>query len=846
MLPTATVNTHDRNHSAAIGLKGLHPRLTVLPAGTHERLSLTEHLARLLLSAPGIESNGKVTALGADELDATAQDVARQRVAQHAQLRDELTAQLRQAREQQAVAANRRDEAAARARRLASHLAECDALLDQAGQLTKTADEAERNLDERRIELENARDRLALVQEQRDAATRAIEDAQSQLDELGASELDENSLRRELEKAGHELRSAEAAHSEVQGALHSIETSAAERAALRDQIAHERTELVARMEAPLLDPQPVQHALAAFDAETQPGQLEVVAQDLAREWGEVDAELARIETALPPPPSNDELNTAQHDLAEIDNLIAQLEANPSQSRLHPAARDEIERAHEAVLDAEEALDQSGGHPDAAAYLQQARMAEQQVLVSYGYETYLDLLMTEPEPDEGQAELLDALRARRHAEDTLTSLWAATEPPQIVLALRARRDRIFREAADLLGNDPGEHVAELLYAHPVVPPNRTRDLANSLANYGIYPVGVSVRDTAISFLLDMEREIEARNAVWHDVERLDQELVALDDEDGRDNAEAQQFVEAAYLTAADLEAATDRVEQLEREMVERSSHDERRIQRVAAAEQLRAQIAAVTEALERSDEEYHVGVAEAEGSATAAEASLERATAALSDAIRKLRRISEALPPALRPKPSNDPLGELPLLRETLAGEVERADVALNTASRDLERARSDIDETQAELDAHLTTQPTDDLVPEDLCRAVGQMIGVSHHPAVLDDPFAGFADDERADMLDALAASSATRPVVLLTDDLETLGWAISLPDDVGAVMGLPSPDDPDDDFDDELAIDDAANYDDDDDYDDEFDDDYDDDYRDYDEEGYEPASPSGVIAPTT
>ena len=812
----------------------------MLAAGTHERSSLTEHLARLFFGAADGGSNGSLVALGADDLDAMAHEVAQQRVEEHAQVRDELTAQLRRAREQQAVTANRRDEAAARARRLASHLGECDSLLDQAGQLTKTADEAERLLDERRLELEGARDRLALVQEQRDAATRAIDDAQSQLDELGASELDENALRRELEKAGHELRTAETAHAEVQGALHVIETGAAERGALREQIAHERTDMVARMESPLYDPAPVQQALAAFDAETQPGQLDLVAQDLAREWSEVDAELARIETALPTPPSNDELNTAQHDLAELERLVADLENNTGQSRLHPGARDEIERAHEAVLDAEEALDQSGGHPDAAAQLHHARMTEQQVLAGYGYETYFDLLMTEPEPDEAQSELLDALRARRVAEDTLTSLWAATEPPQIVIALRARRDRTFREAAELLGCDPAEHVAELLYAHPIVPPARTRDLANALANYGIYPVGISARDAAISFLLDLEREVEGRNAVWHDVERLDQEALALDEEDARDGEEAQQFIDAAYLTATDLEAATERVEQLEREMMDRTSHDERRIQRVAAAEQLRAQIAAVTEALHRSDEDYHVGVSDADAQATAAEASLERATAALSDAIRKLRRISEALPPALRPKPSNDPLGELPLLRETLAGEVERADVALTTASRDLERARADIDETQADLDAHLTRQPSDDLVPGDLRRAVGRMVGIGDQPAVLNDPFEGFSDEDHAEMLDALAMSSAQRPVVLLTDDLETLGWAIGLPEDVGAVTGLPSAEEDDDDPG-EFAAGYDADYDDDENYEYEYAED-DDDYGDHDGD----YDPSGVSAPTT
>jgi hypothetical protein len=80
---------------------------------------------------------------------------------------------------------------------------------------------------------------------------------------------------------------------------------------------------------------------------------------------------------------------------------------------------------------------------------------------------------------------------------------------------------------------------------------------------------------------------------------------------------------------------------------------------------------------------------------------------------------------------------------------------------------------------------------------VGELVGTSAdadgRPAVLDDPFADVDDDEeRTELLDALADASARRPVVLLTDHVETLGWAIGLPDDVGAVTSLPSDDPPD------------------------------------------------------
>ena len=46
---------------------------------------------------------------------------------------------------------------------------------------------------------------------------------------------------------------------------------------------------------------------------------------------------------------------------------------------------------------------------------------------------------------------------------------------------------------------------------------------------------------------------------------------------------------------------------------------------------------------------------------------------------------------------------------------------------------------------------------------------------VLNDPF-GDVDDLRDALLDEVAGAAQERPVVLLTDDPATLGWAISLP----------------------------------------------------------------------
>jgi hypothetical protein len=771
-------------------LSSLHPRLTVLQATSSERAQLAERIARLLVRAAEDAPTSPSVAVGPEDFESAAREAAVRRVEDHERVRGELSAKLRRARELQAVTANRRDEAAARTRRMTAHLEDCDALLERAGELTNAAEEARRNLDARRDDMETARGKLSLVEEQRVAAAQMIADAQDQLRDLEASELDEPTLRRELETARKELAAAEESQAEATDALRAIEQAAVSRAATRDHVLYERANLVARVEAPMIDTEPLRVALDEFDADTEVGEPDLVARELAREWLEVDGELARIEDALPSPPSDEELAAAEHRLDQIEQAIVEIEAAGRQGELVPGARAEIEAAHEAVLAAEEAVDQINDR-DASEQLARARDAERAVLQRHGYETYLDLIMSGPQPDgDSQAELLDALRARRVAEDTLAALQAAAEPPAILTALRVRRDRIYREAADLLGCDPGVNVAELLYAHPVVAPARTRALASVLASYGATPAGVSVREAAVSFMVEQDQELVARGDCRREIERLDRDLEALEDEDARAADEAQRVVESAEAMAADFDVVMHRVRIYEDELNDRATQDERRLQRIAAAEQLRAQVAAVSDALERSEDEYHTSLAAAEAGVTGAEASLERATAALSDAVRRLRRISEALPPALRPRAGDDPLGELPRLRETLAAEVDRAEVALAQATQDLERARGDIDETQAQLDDHLTVVPVDDVIDDDLRQAVRDLVAGADVPVVLDDPF-GEIDDLRDELLDEVARAAGERPVVLLTDDPATLGWAISLPDEVGTVTRLAVPTEP-------------------------------------------------------
>src|SRR5690606_35071010 len=108
-------------------LPGLHPRLTVLQAAPAERAPLIEHLAHLWAAA-GTDPDREPAVVDVHDFHTAAREAAIRRVEDHERVRGELSTQLRQARDMQAVAVNRRDEAAARARRLSSHLADCDAL----------------------------------------------------------------------------------------------------------------------------------------------------------------------------------------------------------------------------------------------------------------------------------------------------------------------------------------------------------------------------------------------------------------------------------------------------------------------------------------------------------------------------------------------------------------------------------------------------------------------------------------------------------------------------------------------------------------------------------------------
>ena len=508
-----------------------------------DRAALTEHLARLLVRAADDAPTELVLGGRPRRPEAAAAEAAVRRVEVHERVRGELAAKLRRARELQAVTANRRDEAAARARRMSAHLADCDSLLERAGELTNAAEEARRTLDARRAEVETARGKLALVDEQREAARpddRRRQRASSA--ELETSELDETALRRELEAARMGLADAEEAHGEAGNALREVEQEAANRAATRDHVLFTRANLVARVEAPMRR----QRAGARRARRLRRRDAASASPTWwPASWPASGSRSTASSSASSPPcrrrPSADELAAAERRLAQIEQTIADLESasrrcgpgarRPRRDRGGPRGR---------ARAAEEDVDQSGGHEDDMVRLHQAREVEHAVLRRHGYETYLDVILAGPRPaGDAQADLLDALRARRVAEDSLASLRAATEPPAIVTTLRGPpRPHLpgGRRPARLRPRRQRRRAALRPSRGPAQPDTGAGDGAGQLRD----PAGrrVGARGGRVAGWSSRTRTSTSSDECRREIARLDRDLVQLDDDDVRAREHAE--------------------------------------------------------------------------------------------------------------------------------------------------------------------------------------------------------------------------------------------------------------------------------------------------------------------
>jgi len=223
-----------------------------------------------------------------------------------------------------------------------------------------------------------------------------------------------------------------------------------------------------------------------------------------------------------------------------------------------------------------------------------------------------------------------------------------------------------------------------------------------------------------------------------------------------------------------------VEAFESELSARAGEDLARMKRFAAAEQLRAQIDAVSATLRQAEEDARQHVEVADRALAAAEGAFDQASTDTGELARQARKLAEELP--IDQRPGGDPLQTLPVLAaalrahsEVLQPEIDRASAAVDSSSTELEEALAT---------CRLAGTGDDGPQAEDLVEGLQQLLEADGDgPLVLDEPFVGVDHQTRNDLLEVLRTTATDRQLVLLTEDPDVLGWAIELPIEEGTAV---------------------------------------------------------------
>lgn len=600
-------------------------------------------------------------------------------------------------------------------------------------------------LDARQAEQRAAQRALDKVLNQRIAANSAIEEADRQLTEMADLGMDEGGLRRELELAGQAARAAQAVHADAAARLAELQ---AEHAAL-DLQAEAADELV---RAPVLE---LRGALDALEQGIRPDDVDPQAVTLLSSWAALADQLTELGGTLNDP-HHDELVAARRRAELASARLAEIDASHAESAISVEQRAALEAARADVQDATEQVERraSGG---ARRRLARAQEAEQALLDELGFGSYLEVVVTggrsgEAHPERGQAEreAFEAVRAR----DALARQGQAS--PELA-NLRNERSRLLKLTSDLLAVDPGTEILPLLHAHRPVAADLQIRLRDALEAVGVRPVGTSLGDAARAFL----RGHPLAGAVADPAADRAAEMDAAETEVARAD-EVLQLADQSVLT-------------LEQELAERSDAEVERMERFAAAEQLKAQVASVASALRRAESEARRSLEQADELVAASEVAFDQASTERSSCAERARRLADALPREERP------VGDL--LRD-LGGLAERLRSHADALGVEIEKGEQAATATSTEMDEALTARrhagAGDGPMAEDFVEAVERALdggrGVSLY--VFDEPFGEIDDLARAAVLETIRAATASRQIVLLTDDPEVLGWAIDLPPD--------------------------------------------------------------------
>lgn len=748
----------------------LHPRLTVARASADQR-------AVLAAAAGGL-------VLGAADVMAAAQRVALDRSPERTAVRARLDAAAARLQHDVATATSRLDHLEDSHRELVEG---ADWALRAAAGLPEqlaAIEAARERLDGRVADQRVARSALERVLEQRAAATAAMEDAEGQLDELVGVGMDESSLRRELEAAGHAVR---AAHEAFDAATARMEALEDELASLQRQLAEPAPAGADDAEVAPPDPAHVEQlraALAAFVEAARDLEGDPDAQALADAFTDLNADLEELLRQAGPTPDEAEVQAAQERVDGAAEELARLEAAAAAASLTASDRAALDAAHARVVQLEERSDRRIGAGTARRHLDEARAAERELLDRFGFESYLAVVLTGGRSASTAPERLAAERRYLAAKANRNRVLAALQLSPEREYLESERARLLGHAVEVLGVDPGDRVIELLRSHPFVDRSYVDDLRHALARVGVRPVGVALPDGADQWL----RAQDEQAARWHEARHAAATVAAA-----RAAMRARADEVETELTAAreaqaqariDADTASRSVGTFENELSARAEEDANRIKRFAAAEQLRHQVEALTATLARAEHTARAGLDEATEAVLAAEVALDRAQAATTDVSRTARALAGRLP--IDQRPDGDHLGTLAVLAERLRAHALVVEPEIETARHAVAAASVRVAEAVAEAEAAGTGAdgPRAIDVRDGFAALLAERGGA---PVVLDDPFAHLDETSRTELLTLLAQREAGGPAVLLTDAAAVLGWAIELPAADGAVAAADS-----------------------------------------------------------
>jgi hypothetical protein len=639
-------------------------------------------------------------------------------------------------------------------------------------------DEARAHLELRQAEQRAARQGLDRVLEQRAAATAATEEADRELGELVGVGMDELGLRRELEASGQAVRSAQAAHTTALARLQALE---AERVELAERIAvleGRRVDDDIPGTADALVAERVREWLSAWVAEAGAAGLDPQAQDLADAWTDLLADLAELSDQAPKPPSQADLDAAEARAAAAAQALAELDA--AAQPLAPAVRAAIDEAHDAVVAAEEQIGRRFGGASARRKLEEARDAERALLDQHGFAGYLDVVLSGGRSEGDGAQRLAAERAYLAATKERDALLVALQGSPELEYLHSERARLQAYAVELLGGDPGDAVVGLLRAHPLLPGRVVEGLREALAQAGVCPVGVPLDEAAAGGLSAHDRAAEARDVQRDASGRLGADLDALAARQQEITGALAEAEQAEAHAAEQLDLALRSVGAFEAELSVRAGEDAQRLQRFAAAEQLRTQIEALAATLARAEGSARDALDEANARTIEAEVVVDRGLNALTEHARQARRLAAELP--IDQRPEGDPLTTLAVLADRLEHHAEVLVPELEAAEHAVAAATTQADQTVALAEAASTG--LEGPLLEDLRDSlVALLVPQPDRWCLLDEPFAGLDERLRGELLALVLEHSSEGSLVFLTEDADVLGWAIELPADAASVI---------------------------------------------------------------